>query len=72
MLPGSHAVAGVGADGVLRVDPARHHAHVQVVLGTPVVVGAGAEAGHRHFLNVGPARRLLHREQAAGLLALAL
>jgi len=55
-----HTVAAVGPDGVVRVDPARHHPDVQVVLGAPVVVRAGAQAGHRHLVNLGTRRGLLH------------
>ncbi len=67
----SHAVAAVGAHSIVRVDAPRDNAHVQVVLGTAVGVGARAQAGQGHLVHLGASRGLLHREQATRLLPLA-
>ena len=64
------AVSRVGADLLVAVHLAGHHAPVQVVLGAPVAVGAGAELREVHLLGPGVRARLLDREQAARLLAL--
>ncbi len=67
----SHAVAAVGAHSIVRVDAPRDNAHVQVVLGTAVGVGARAQAGQRHLVHLRASRGLFHREQATRLFTLA-
>ena len=64
------AVSRVCPDLLVAVHLAGHHAHVQVVLGAPVAVGAGAELREAHLLRPRVAPGLLDGEQAAGLLAL--
>lgn len=63
----SHAVAAVGAYGILRVGLAGDDAGVHVVARTAVAVWALAQSVRVHFFEL---RALLHREQSAGLLAL--
>lgn len=63
----SHAVAAVGAYGILRVGLAGDDAGVHVVAGTAVAVWALAQGVRVHFLEL---RALLHREESTGLLAL--
>ena len=47
------AVSRVGADLLVAVHLAGHHAPVQVVLGAPVAVGAGAKLREVHLLGPG-------------------
>ena len=65
------AVSRVCPDLLVAVHLAWHHPHVQVVLGTPVAVGARAKLGQAHLLSARVAARLLDREQPTRLLALA-
>lgn len=66
------AVSRVCPDLLVAVHLAGHHPHVQVMLGTPVAVGARAELRQAHLLSARVAARLLDREQSTRLLSLAL
>ena len=64
-----HAVAGVGADGLVSVDAAGDDSGVGVVTRAAVAVRAAAERGERRLGHGAVLLRLLDGEQAARLLA---
>ena len=64
-----HAVAGVGAHGLICVDPAGHDSGVGVVTRAAVAVRAAAQRGEGRLGHRAVLLRLLDGEQAARLLA---
>ena len=56
----SHAIAAVRSHRVLGVNSTGDDSDIEVMLGAPMVVRAGAERGGGDFVDVRPVSRFLH------------